>query len=355
MSSNSPIDLVHLFSEELRLCKLRADEVLAVLSGPHSRADYVEAFLAAGRALGAEVFCLDLPAAHFVPAGDERSRNCSLLTDQRHAIESLKRADLMIDLLGLLHSPEQLELQQAGVRILMVAEPPEILARMFPRPDQRPRVEAGARRLARAKSLRFTNAAGTDMHYTLGQYSHTPITQYGYTDTPGRWDNFPGSFVYTWPDEGKSEGVIVLQPGDILMPFKEFVRSEVRIEVEAGFITSVTGGFDAWHLNDYLESWRDRDAYAMAHIGWGLDQSAVWHQMSVINKESSVTQDARAYYGNVLWSTGPNTDVGGSRNTSAHLDIAMRGASLLLDDELIVDHGQLVPDDMIWPIAGSAH
>ncbi len=343
---SSSIDLVDLFTQELRLCKLRPGEAMAVLTGPHSRPDYALAFMTAGRALGAEVFRLDLPAATAALGDTGPARNRTLLTGHRSAIDTLKRAQLIIDLLGLLHSPEQLEIQQAGPRILMVAEPPEILARMFPRPNQRARVEAGARRLARARSVRITNAAGTDIRYALGQYSHQPITQYGYTDEPGRWDNFPGSFVYTWPDEGKSHGVIVLQPGDILLPFKEFVREEVRIEVEDGFITSVRGGFDAWHMRRYLESWNDRDAYAMAHIGWGLDESALWHAMTMANKETSVGQDARAFQGNVLWSTGPNTDVGGGRDTPAHLDIAMHGASLYLDDEPIVLEGRIVPADM---------
>ncbi len=344
MSHNSPIDLVHLFTEELKLCKLQADEVMAVLTGPHSRSDYAMAFMRAGRALGAEVLRLDLPETPATLDGTGVAANRSLLTGHRSALETLKRADLVIDLLGLLHSPEQVEIQRAGARVLMVAEPPDILARMFPRPGQRSRVEAGARRLAGARKVRFTNAAGTDMRYTLGQY--TPIDQYGYTDQAGRWDNFPGSFVYTWPNEGQSEGVIVLQEGDILLPFKEFVRSEVRIEVENGFITSVTGGFDAWHMRQYLESWNDPAAYAMAHIGWGLDESAQWHAMTMVNKQTSVGQDARAYCGNVLWSTGPNTDVGGSRNTPAHLDIAMRDASLYLDDEPVLVDGRLVTNDM---------
>lgn len=344
MSHHSSIDLVHLFTEELKLCKLVPGEVMAVLSGPHSRADYAAAFMTAGRQLGAEVFRLDLPEAPARLGAGDKAANRSLLTGHRSALDTLKRAQLVIDLLGLLHSPEQVEIQRAGARVLMVAEPPEILARMFPRAGQRSRVEAGARRLARAATARFTNAAGTDMRYTLGQYQ--PIDQYGYTDQPGRWDNFPGSFVYTWPDEGRSEGVIVLQEGDILLPFKEFVRSEVRIEVENGYITSVTGGFDAWHMRQYLESWNDQAAYAMAHIGWGLDESAQWHAMTMVNKETSVGQDARAFCGNVLWSTGPNTDVGGSRNTPAHLDIAMRDASLYLDGEPILLDGQLVTPDM---------
>ena len=94
-----------------------------------------------------------------------------------------------------------------------------------------------------------------------------------------------------------------------------------------------------------MAAWNDPDAYAMAHIGWGLDEMALWNGISLINKESAIGQDGRAFYGNVLWSTGPNTDVGGTRMTPAHLDIVLKGASLYLDGEPMVLDGDVVPDD----------
>jgi 2,5-dihydroxypyridine 5,6-dioxygenase len=73
---------------------------------------------------------------------------------------------------------------------------------------------------------------------------------------------------------------------------------------------------------------------------------AQWNGISLINKESAIGQDGRAFYGNILWSTGPNTDVGGKRDTPAHLDIAMKGASLFLDGEPIIADGDVIPTDM---------
>jgi 2,5-dihydroxypyridine 5,6-dioxygenase len=256
----------------------------------------------------------------------------------------LKKAGILIDLIGLLHSPEQVEIQKAGTRVLMVVEPADNLARMIARSDSRARSEAAGRRIAAAKKLRIKNDAGTDLTYELGQYP--PIIQYGYTDQPGRWDHFPGVFAYTWPNEGKSNGKIVLREGDIIFPFKEFVRSEIHITVKDGFITDIDGGFDAMHLKHFMDSWKDPDAFAMAHIGWGLDETAQWNAISLSDKESAIGQNGRAFYGNILWSTGPNTDVGGKRDTPAHLDIVMKGGSLFLDDQPIVVDGDVIPDDM---------
>lgn len=346
----SAIDLLSLFRRELELCKVKPGEVMAVLSGPNTRRDYIEAFVAGGQQLGAEVFQLHLPQP--VASGRQTPTTAqgalwgvTPLTGHKSGVEILQKAGMLVDLVGLLHSPEQLQIQKAGTRVLMVVEPPDILARMIARPDTRTRVEAAGRKIAKASALRITSPAGTDLTYQLGQYSRSPILQYGYTDQPGRWDHFPGAFAYTWPNEGQSEGVIVLRPGDIIFPFKEFVRSEVRVTVKKGFITDISGGFDAEHLAHFMAAWNDPDAYAMAHIGWGLDEMALWNGISLINKESAIGQDGRAFYGNVLWSTGPNTDVGGARTTPAHLDIVMKGASLYLDGEAMVRDGDVVPDD----------
>lgn len=341
------IDLVDMFRRELELCKVKKGEVMAVLTGPRSRTDYAEAFLAAGQQLGAEVFRLDIPASATFEAPTSAQGALwgkTALTGHRSGVRMLQQADILVDLMLLLHSPEQVEIQKAGTRILMVTEPPDMLARMFPRDDLRRRVEAGGERLSRASEARVTSSAGTDITYRIGQYK--PILQYGYTDQPGRWDHFPGGFVYTWPNEGQSNGKIVLQTGDIIFPFKDHLRGDIEITVREGFIRSIEGGFDAMLLSNFMESWNDPDAYAMAHVGWGLDEMALWNAIALIDKESAIGQDGRAFSGGILWSTGPNTDVGGTRNTPAHLDIAMKGADFYLDGEPIVKAGTVVAPDM---------
>ncbi|QQE07579.1 2,5-dihydroxypyridine 5,6-dioxygenase [Cupriavidus sp. ISTL7] len=274
------------------------------------------------------------------------------LTGHRSGVEILKRADILIDLIGLLHSPEQLDIQKAGTRVLMVVEPPDILARMLAREDTRPRVEAAGRKIAAASTLRITSPAGTDLTYRLGQYSHSPILQYGYTDQPAGGTIFQARSPIPGRTRGE-RGRHRVARGDIIYPFKEFVRGNVRITVRNGFITDIEGGFDAEHLAHFLAAWNDPDAYAMAHIGWGLDEMALWNGISLINKETAIGQDGRAFYGNVLWSTGPNTDVGGTRNTPAHLDIVMKGASLYLDGEPMVLDGDVIPADQRVPSPGA--
>jgi 2,5-dihydroxypyridine 5,6-dioxygenase len=56
--------------------------------------------------------------------------------------------------------------------------------------------------------------------------------------------------------------------------------------------------------------------------------------------------ELRSYYGNAMFSIGPNNELGGPNDTSCHLDIPMRGCSLFLDDEPVVVDGDIVIDEM---------
>ncbi|MDP7345135.1 MAG: leucyl aminopeptidase, partial [Alphaproteobacteria bacterium] len=67
----------------------------------------------------------------------------------------------------LLFSHEQIEMQKAGTRILLIVEPVEILERLFPSTALRRRVEAAEQKFSAAKTLRFTNQAGSDVVYRL--------------------------------------------------------------------------------------------------------------------------------------------------------------------------------------------
>ena len=57
----------------------------------------------------------------------------------------------------------------------------------------------------------------------------------------------------------------------------------------------------------------------------------------------------RSFYGNVLFSTGPNQRVRRRNDTQCHVDIPMRNCSLYLDDEPIVVDGDIVVPEMQAP------
>ena len=56
--------------------------------------------------------------------------------------------------------------------------------------------------------------------------------------------------------------------------------------------------------------------------------------------------ELRSFYGNVMFSIGPNNELGGPNDTPCHFDIPMRNNSLFLDDQPIVLDGDIVVPEM---------
>jgi len=94
-----------------------------------------------------------------------------------------------------------------------------------------------------------------------------------------------------------------------------------------------------------------KDAHAISHIGWGLNENAQWHRMAIADRQKEIGMDGLSYYGNVLFSTGPNTELGGTNDTPCHLDMPLKGCTLMLDNTLIVENGKIVPPEMQAPAA----
>ncbi|MCB1471121.1 MAG: 2,5-dihydroxypyridine 5,6-dioxygenase, partial [Rhizobiaceae bacterium] len=92
-----------------------------------------------------------------------------------------------------------------------------------------------------------------------------------------------------------------------------------------------------------MESFDDPESYAISHIGWGLQDRAYWSVLSFYDREATAGMDARAFAGNFLWSTGPNNEAGGKRETACHIDIPMRHCTVELDGEEVVRRGKVLP------------
>jgi 2,5-dihydroxypyridine 5,6-dioxygenase len=197
--------------------------------------------------------------------------------------------------------------------------------------------------LRTARSLHVTSRAGTDLTVKLGQFK--PVPEYGFADERGHWDHWPSGFITTWPDEGSANGRVVVDTGDMLFPFKMYVGSPIAIELRDGRITGIEGGFEAKYLRKHMESYKDPGAFAVSHLGWGLQPKAKWTSLGMRDKAQSLGMDGRAYYGNFLFSTGPNSEAGGSNASPCHVDIPLAGCSVTVDGEPIVVDGDVVAAD----------
>ena len=131
------------------------------------------------------------------------------------------------------------------------------------------------------------------------------------------------------------------------------MQTPIHLTIEAGRIVDIKGEFDADIMRDYMASFEDEKAYGIAHIGWGLNEKARWSYLATDRR--GLGMHGRSFYGNVLFSTGPNQEFGGTNDTACHVDIPMRNCSLYLDDQPIVIDGDIAVAEMKAPsLVGSA-
>ena len=99
-------------------------------------------------------------------------------------------------------------------------------------------------------------------------------------------------------------------------------------------------GLDAELMRSYMSAWGDRAAYAVSHVGYGLNPAARWDSMAMLDKRDFNGTELRAFAGNFLYSTGANEVAG--RHTLGHFDLPMRHCTVYLDEHVVVRDGQLV-------------
>ncbi|MCP2067574.1 UNVERIFIED_ORG: 2,5-dihydroxypyridine 5,6-dioxygenase [Pseudomonas reinekei] len=339
----SDYDLIQAWKQVLTLSRLEPEHIVTVLTSSNTHPQTLSTALTAINLLGATANRLDLQPVNAEKALSRDSLaylGTTPLTGNRAAIAALKESDLVLDLMTLLFSPEQHEILKEGTKILLAVEPPEVLVRMVPSADDKRRVTQAAQRLQASKQMHVTSEAGTDLRCPMGEFP--VISEYGFVDEPGRWDHWPSGFVLTWPNERGTEGTIVIDRGDILLPMKSYVQEPIRVTVSNGFVTHIEGGVDAELLSEYMASFQDPEAYAMSHIGWGLQPRAQWSTLAMYDREATIGMDARAFEGNFLFSFGPNNEAGGQRTTACHIDIPLRRCTVSLDGEVVVREGKVL-------------
>lgn len=332
-------DLTVLFTEQFGRCRLASSEAVAVIAERGAKARHVDAAVTASQILGARVVVLEAPSlsAPMLPPHTTGAREAGIL------LAAAAECDLIVDLTvgGLIHSDVRTRIVGAGKRMLFVAEPADVLERLAGTPEIRKRVEVAGGQLKAAATLKVTSAAGTSLVADVSA-EDLPITmQWGYVDSPGRWDHWPSGFVACFPRDRSAQGRIVLQPGDILLPWLRAISSAVTLTVKDGFITHIAGGNrDAIMLSDYFESWHDPNAYAVSHMGWGVHPMARFSALDVYGPGVPFGQEFRSAEGNFMWSTGANRFA--KRDTPAHLDIPMHSCTVELDGAAVVRDGRLI-------------
>jgi 2,5-dihydroxypyridine 5,6-dioxygenase len=332
------------FEAIFRRCQVVPGEVVRVLTETDSRAINVELAELALARLGAVPVRITVPSLPVATPVPVRSTGASHVIQQmKPVLAALSGPGLVVDLTveGLLHAPELAEILGSGARVMMVSnEHPEILERLTTDLDLTRPVKNGVKRLLKSSAMHVSSAAGTDLHVDVS--GAAPGAVWGGADRPGLIQHWPAGLCLCFPKAGAVNGTIVMDVGDVNLTFKRYLESRVTLHVEHDFIVRIEGqGLDAELMRSYLEAWGDREAYAVSHVGWGMNPRARWDALQLFDKADCNGTELRAFAGNFLYSTGANEVAG--RHTLGHFDLPMRHCTIRLDDTTIVEAGRLCP------------
>ena len=342
----NPGRLTGLFRKQFALSKVAKGETMVLLSDLTSRPEYVQAAFAAADELGVDAYEMRV---NMIPSWTKVG--VDTIGRTKGLMDALKAADIVVALHIPLFTSWLREVMSTGTRFLMIIDSPDDLEVLLAPKGLKEAVKHSEARLVATKEIRVLSEAGTDLTYSCGEYP--VMSQWGFSDEPGHFDHWGVGLVHTFPNEGTANGTVVMQPGDIvILPYCRYVHDEVRLNIRDGFIRKIDGGLDAKLMADWLEDNKtgadDIDPYAVSHLGWGLNPQARWYHIGLNgDAPERAHAAARVFPGNFLFSTGPNTQGGGTRKTKGHYDVPMRDCTVVLDNEVIIDKGRFVDEAMI--------
>ena len=334
---------IEAFEAVFRRCGLVPGDVACLLTESRSRpVNIALAELALSR-IGARHVGLRLPTPPQTAPVPVRSTGASrALGGHPAALAALAACPFVVDLTveGLLHAPELKTILAAGSRVLMVSnEHPDALERLVPRDEDEADARAAVKRARAARHMHVTSAAGTDLHVAMEGAPSLGV--WGWTTRPGTIAHWPGGILVAFPRAGAVQGRLVLDAGDVNLTFKRYIERPITLTIEADHITRIEGaGADAAMMRRYLEAWNDAGAYAVSHVGWGLNRRARYEALAMYDREDTNGTELRAVAGNFLFSTGANEFAG--RFTEGHFDIPVFNTTITLDGVAVVRAGVLL-------------
>ena len=344
----NPARLTSLFRKQFELCRVAPGQTVAVVSDLGTRREYIQCAFAAAQEMGFDIYEMCVNA---IPGWT--SVGVATIGQCKGTLEALMACDMVLIFHVPLFSKWLRQVMDNGVRVQMIIDAPDDLYQLQSPPGLKEAVLHAAALYEKTRNVRVTSKAGTDLTYSRGEYP--VMSQYGIADEPGHFDHWGVGLLHTFPNEGSANGTVVIAPGDIvILPYCRYVTDAIHLDIREGHITRIEGGVDAALMREWLAEGEtgpgDRDPYAVSHVGWGLNPQCRWDALALHGDAPERSRAAaRSFPGNFLFSTGPNTQGGGKRTTRGHYDVPMRGCTIELDGNVVVQDGRVVDLKMIVP------
>lgn len=303
----------------LQICLgLKPHETLLVLADP-PLAHLARTMVEVARGIAWEVLFLEY---------GQRGQNGEEPPQPVPAAMQLVDAVLAITSRSITHTKARREATAAGAR---VATMPGITEEMLIRTmtanyeEVAVRTRQVAEMLSQAAVARVTTPAGTDITLPIAGIRATAST--GLIREKGQWGNLPSGEAYLMPEEGKANGVVVV---DGAMAGIGLLEEPMAITVKGGLAVAVEGGKQAQEFLQQLEA-VGPGARNVAELGVGTNPNA--RVTGVILEDEKVLGTVHIAFGN-------NLSMGGTVDVPFHVDGILLNPTLTLDGRPILVDGK---------------
>jgi len=179
----------------------------------------------------------------------------------------------------------------------------------------------------KTKIVRVTSPSGTDISMDIS--ARKAFASKGLFHNKGESGNLPTGETYVAPNEGKSNGIIVV---DGSMAAIGMLSRPIAIEVKDGYAVKISGGTEAKKLKQILDKF-GKPAYNIAEFGIGTNDKA---------KLSGAILEDEKVMGTIHIALGDNASMGGSVKVSSHLDGVILKPTVYFDEKIIMKNGKLI-------------
>lgn len=180
----------------------------------------------------------------------------------------------------------------------------------------------------KTKIVRVTSPAGTDI--TMNISGRTAYASKGLFHKKGESGNLPTGETFVAPLEGTSQGVVVVDGS--MAGLGMIKNANIRIKVQDGFATEITGGPMAKKLVKLLDV-HGKAARNVAEFGIGTNDKA---------KLSGVLLEDEKVLGTIHIAFGDNKSMGGEVRVASHLDGLIKKPTVYFDGKVIMKDGKLL-------------
>ena len=244
--------------------------------------------------------------------------------------ESMKHADVVLIPVSysVTHTYAVKEAAQNGARILVLTDfTEEMLIRGGIEADFKaikPVCKAIADAFAQGSKVHLTSPGGTDLWLDITGRRGNAL--YCVVE-PGEFSTIPTVKANASHVEGSAHGCIV---ADASIPYLGIgvLNEPVVVEVENGFITSISGGKQAEVLKKDLESHNDRNCFNIAELGLGLNPKC---------RLCGIMLEDEGVIGTAHIGIGTSITLGGTVKAPTHYDLLMWNPRIEVDGKVIFE------------------